>query len=710
MMKMKKKSLLLLALVTGSIFIQFLLPSPIAVAQTAPPASSTTPPEEPKTCENGQSLGWFLCPVLSLVDEGVRDLDEAINAVLIIRQDVYNTPQLHEVWARLRNLAYIILVPIILVMVIGTAIGSDFISAYSVKKALPRFGVAVIFITLSWPILQFLIGFTNIVGMGIGGLISGPFGGFENIKLGSLFTGTGKGLFTSLVVGVGAAGAVVATASLGVVLSFALSAAIGLFFGYVLLAGRQFLVIALMLLAPLAILAWIFPGNDKLWKAWWGSFSKLLMLYPLIMVLIAGGRVFAQVVFKASGPDVAGPDALASTVLKLAAYIGPFFLIPAVFKFAGGIFATVSGMTNDKTKGLLDRNKKWRGQKMAQNYAKSRNYGRFSERSRLGRGMNLALGAGTNPRDILKGKEGILSGRETGRALQGAEEFKNDKTVQAHQNNDNFLVALMNPDLAEQKLAAAQAKFNTARASGDNAGMNSAQAEIDVRSRGLANAGRVQSRNHASTRLAALNALAKTGYQFSPGNEGYRELADSVMSITGGDMSAYSNAMNEAQFHLKGAGKLDLAGINNGAMNDTKTGVRKLGNYQRGQGKTDTYHGGAAAWLGASTVGPNGKTADTSDAVRAGLEASLAAGETTYGDVAEWHSMLIRDKESATDANKLEIQKQINAMEELARDYKSSLPVDPLLPAEQAQRDYIGAINKNKQTLRPTGIDPSEII
>ena len=74
-------------------------------------------------------------------------------------------------------------------------------------------------------------------------------------------------------------GAVVAVGLIPVLLLFLVSAGLALLIGFLALAFRQMLLIAFMVIAPLAILAWIFPGNDKLWKLWWNAFSKLLLLY-----------------------------------------------------------------------------------------------------------------------------------------------------------------------------------------------------------------------------------------------------------------------------------------------------------------------------------------------------------------------------------------------------------------------------------------------
>jgi hypothetical protein len=87
----------------------------------------------------------------------------------------------------MRNLAYIILIPAALIMVLATALGFDFVSAYTVKKALPRFIIAAIFMAISYPLLDFFVQLTNVVGLGINGLISSAFGHSEPITLSTLF-------------------------------------------------------------------------------------------------------------------------------------------------------------------------------------------------------------------------------------------------------------------------------------------------------------------------------------------------------------------------------------------------------------------------------------------------------------------------------------------------------------------------------------------
>src|SRR5690606_1638413 len=118
-----------------------------------------------------------------------------------------------------------------------------------------------------------------------------------------------------------------------------------------------------VLLAPLAILSWIFPGNDGLWKLWWNTFSKLLMMFPLIMIILGAGRIAAHLI------DISGGgtgQSIVNPLLKLTAYVLPYMFIPLAFKFAGGVFANLAGMVNDREKGIFDRIKKNRGERIGE--------------------------------------------------------------------------------------------------------------------------------------------------------------------------------------------------------------------------------------------------------------------------------------------------------------------------------------------------------
>lgn len=332
-----------------------------------PPAPGTICPDPadadtgPKSCEEiGEVLGWILCPIVKLFSNGLNFADTQIQRLLSVDTEKYDNKELKRVWANIRNISTSLLIIVMLVMVIGTAMNFEFVSAYTVKRALPRLAVAAIFMVLSWYICIFAIEVVNALGSGMLGLMTSPLGGAKSVNLASLFqpNAGGAAIQIGTVVFIGAAAATISGA-LGILASFLGSALLVIGIALLVLIIRQIAIVALVLFAPLAILAWVFPGNDRLWKLWRETFTKLLLMYPIIMALIGAGRIFAFTI--GSFQNSAGSfEALANPILKLVAYVVPYLLIPFTFRAAGGVLGNLTGMINDRGKGAFDRLRKGR--------------------------------------------------------------------------------------------------------------------------------------------------------------------------------------------------------------------------------------------------------------------------------------------------------------------------------------------------------------
>lgn len=231
-------------------------------------------------------------------------------------------------------------------------------SAYTIRKILPRLLIAVIAIQLSWALVLLAVRINNDVAHGLEALFYAPFGGVDAFSLGSIIQ-TGGGSAAGFA---GAGFAAVAAGTAGFmllgpgtavgVLALAATAALGLLVALFTLILRRAILIFLIVIAPVAIVCWVLPGTDKFWKLWWESFSKLLIMYPLILLMIAAGRVFAKVA-AASGANNGTPILTYSMVIL--GFFGPLFLIPATLKLAGTAFATITGAVNSKGKGAFDR-------------------------------------------------------------------------------------------------------------------------------------------------------------------------------------------------------------------------------------------------------------------------------------------------------------------------------------------------------------------
>jgi len=209
--------------------------------------------------------------------------------------------------------------------------------AYTVKKVLPRLVIAVILIQLSWFIFTGMLALTNSIAYGIEALIYAPFGGPDEFTLAALLSGVDSaatGAFTTAAIGVAAvafAGGVIP------VLFILLMAIVVAIFALTL---RRMLLILLLLLAPIALVAWILPNTERFWKMWWDNYTKLLLMYPIILIMIAAGRVFSKVASNDDGSDII------NVAIILGGYFIPLLIIPKTFALAGAAFATLGGAIN----------------------------------------------------------------------------------------------------------------------------------------------------------------------------------------------------------------------------------------------------------------------------------------------------------------------------------------------------------------------------
>lgn len=148
--------------------------------------------------------------------------------------------------------------------------------------------------------------------------------------------------------------------------------------------------------------------------------------------------------FAAGSSDIPG---LVKFVLIISAYVLPFILIPFMIKSLSGAFGNLAGMVNDKGKGLLDRNSKWRGNKRQQKMGAAKAGNRFEGgkdggvrrkfSSAAGYGMNIQK-AGLRPSLMRAKMAATLGDDHYEHAMEQAEKLPGAK---AFFSNDDLMMA-----------------------------------------------------------------------------------------------------------------------------------------------------------------------------------------------------------------------------------------------------------------------------
>lgn len=333
--------------------------------------SGTSAPDNSCAAQFNHPFAWAICPALDLADSAAGAFNSFIENQMCFNTGSTSstggvvcsgqnnlTDSVHRSWSIFRNIATVLLVLVMLIMVISQAIGGGPFDAYTVRKLLPKIVAAVIIMQLSWVLFKWAIDLSNDLGIAIRDLMFAPFGGGGKLQLDQI-VGTNLGTHTA---GTNDTFAFFAVLAGGVGL-FALSipglamlafyAVMALLTAFIVLIFRKLLLIMLIIAAPLALVAWILPGTERYWKLWSDNFTKLLLMFPMIMGLIAAGRIFASITAGNTAsmfshplfgiahlgnlpvPYVASVTGFVDLAIIVVAYFGPYFLLPQTYKWGG---------------------------------------------------------------------------------------------------------------------------------------------------------------------------------------------------------------------------------------------------------------------------------------------------------------------------------------------------------------------------------------
>lgn len=429
--------------------------------------------------------------------------------------------------------------------------------AYTVKKVLPRLVIAVIFIQLSWFIFTGMIALTTAVAYGVEGLIYAPFGSREDFSLAEILssvTGGGNGIFLAIMVaGAGTLGL------LGGALTLALGAVLSILLGFIMLLLRQVIIVALLLISPLAIVAWILPNTEKFWKLWWENFSKLLLVFPMIVGVVAVGRVFAYIT---AGVDPGGSaenlatdfgiDELVTVFFIIIGFFGPFFLIPKLFSLAGSAFASANNLVNNRAQGAFGFLKKSGQGKRAEKWHAFKGGDRFGRDNIAARGLNRVgkgIGLGWSGRFGV-GQRG-LAAADLSRRIHAADALKENKKLQQAQFDD--------PGIAVLALSGgnAQEGERISHVLAQEHGWDEAQ-----RRRALGVAQNVGF--NGSNATAAIDLMAQNKSRMLTGNlggeTGAAMVRESAAHIAHGNAQLRDNIAGSYAYHSRNAGRIDQGG------------------------------------------------------------------------------------------------------------------------------------------------------
>lgn len=290
-------------------------------------------------------VGWIICPVMNFLAQLNEEAFGFLQNLLGIRPSLIQDKNTVEAWSKFRDFANIAFI-IAFMVIIYSQITSVGVSNYGIKKLLPKIAIAAIMVNLSLFFCQILVDVSNIAGASLYSFMK---------DLVPVAQGTGNdSTWTSIVTGVLAVGVGVLLVVL-VVTAPTVLLALGLIL--LILVARQAFILILVILSPLAFVAYLLPNTESLFKKWWKALSATLLVYPIIAIVFGASTLASNILMGIASDDgniKGGDDNQMLAIVALAVMAIPLFAVPAILKgamsAAGTIGAKLQGMA-DKSQG-----------------------------------------------------------------------------------------------------------------------------------------------------------------------------------------------------------------------------------------------------------------------------------------------------------------------------------------------------------------------
>ena len=307
-------------------------------------------------------VGWIICPVANFMSSAMDWLFGVLTEFLVVRPIQTQTDSvLFRAWSMMRGFANIAFV-IAFLIIIYSQLSSFGITNYGIKKLLPRLIVAAVLVNISYYICAIAVDISNVLGYSIqdifismrNNIVGGSGNSWDIVSWKSIGGFILSGGTTALagVVGVKLLIGTAVGGSLYLILPILLSALLSVLVALLVMAARQAVITILIILAPLAFVAYLLPNTEGLFKKWRSTFMTLLVLFPAFSVVFGGSQLAGIAIIQ-------NADSINLVLLGMAVQVVPLAITPLLIKLGGGLMNRFAGIINNPSKGVVDRSRKW---------------------------------------------------------------------------------------------------------------------------------------------------------------------------------------------------------------------------------------------------------------------------------------------------------------------------------------------------------------
>ena len=290
-------------------------------------------------CAISGGLGWLICPAINFMS-GIVDASYGIVGGLLSTPTVKtvdesgNQTGTYQAWQIMRTFANVAFVIVFLIIIFSQVTGAG-VTNYGIKKLLPKLIIAAILVNLSYIICTVAVDASNILGSSIKALFDSIGAQISSPTMpGVADTGNAWTGLATLILAGGIVFGLAVFGLLSIFLPSLIAAVLAIVIVFLTLTIRQALVIMLIIISPLAFVAYLLPGTEKLFEKWRKLMTTLLLMFPIIAGIFGAAAIASKVVMNSS-------DNTYVQIMGALMAIIPLAITPIVMKTASGALGTI---------------------------------------------------------------------------------------------------------------------------------------------------------------------------------------------------------------------------------------------------------------------------------------------------------------------------------------------------------------------------------